>query len=463
MTDTLEEVALADVVVDINVRTDVKLDKSFVSSIRNHGIIQPPVGWRDDDGKVHITAGQRRTLAAMEIGAERIDVVIKPQEIAEAARVVTQLTENDQRQQLTDSERLHGYKQLAMFGVSIDQIARKTNKPKQHVETAIAVSNSTIATEALAAMPIDLEQAATIAEFETDPEAVDRLLQIAGERPEQIAHEAQRIRDIRAFEAAKAEAEAKYSAEGWEILETRPSWEDKTVLSLEHLWREDDDKRQRITEEQASSLDGRAVYVGQPGWQDREDGRPISIGLYVRDWKAQGLTTHESYNGSTKGPLTDEEKAARKIERQVGADLRSATTVRREWLKTTLLADRAKIDIPSAVDLIATALLGLETSQSDGKVYTIAAELLGLEVAPPKGMWDDTPRAAVRDHFRKGADPLRVALAVAIARTESVVGDPSWKSARESETTREYYRQLEEWGYELSDVEASIAKKGRKK
>lgn len=442
-TDTLEDVALADVIVDINVRTDIKLDKSFVSSIRNHGILQPPIGWRGDDGKVRITAGQRRTLAAMEIGLEQIAIVIKPQEIAEAARIVTQLTENDQRQELTDSERVFGYKQLTMFGISADQIARKTNKPRAHVDQALKVASSEVAEDAIASYPIGLEQAAALVEFEDNPADVERLLEIASTSPRSFDHEAQRIRDNRTNLAQLAELRAKYEAAGWEILADYPNT-DRNLESLHHLWRADDEDRSRLTEVDIKDLDGRAVFLSI-GWQGAHASH------YLRDYKAHGFTTYSSVNSAPQ--QTKEEKRA---ERQMGADIRSATTVRREWLKTTLLAPGSKIDIPSAIKIISGALLGADTSASDGKVYPLAAELLGYETHESKGTWDNTARTTVLQKYREGADPLRVALAVAIARTESVVGDPTWKSARESKETVEYYVQLQEWGYNLADVEQTI-------
>lgn len=457
----LERIALTDVIVDINVRTDIKLDKSFVSSIRNHGILQPPIGWRGEDGKVRITAGQRRTLAAMELELTEIDVIIKPQEIAEAARIVTQLTENDQRQELTDSERLFGYKQLAMFGVSADQIARKTNKPKAHVVQALAVAESDVATDALAAYPIDLEQAALLVEFENDPPAIERLTDVAQTSPSSLVHEAQRIRDQRAFEKAKAEVEEQLRVDGWEILEARPSWEDKTINHVGSLWQADDPETKRLTVEDAAAYEGRCAVVGQAGYHEQQEGQLTSTSYYIRGFREQGLTTWDS--GSTRGPLTDEEKAARKIERQTSADLKSATTVRRAWLRDTLLADRAKIDVSTAVGRIATAFLGLDTSASDGKVYAIAAELLDIDCEPAPNSYSSPARTAVLDVLRTGGDPLRIALGVAIARTESAVGDPTWKSAREDHRTVEYYLQLQAWGYTLSDIEQQIVKKGGKR
>lgn len=463
----LERVQLDDLLIDINVRTDVKLDREFVASIKAHGILQPPIGWRGDDGKVRITAGQRRTLAAIQLDLGTIDVILKPQEIAEAVRIVTQLAENDQRQELTTSERVHGYKQLAMFGVSPDQIARRTNRPKAQVVVALGVADSAIAVEALDALPITLEQAAVLAEFEDDAEAVDRLMQVATENPGGIMHVAQQIRDRRAYEAAKAALEAELATDGWEILDERPGWNDSTTISVRELWfpaTEDAEKRE-LDDDAIAELTGRCVLVRQAGWSGKEEGKVVEADRFIRGWKEQGLETHSWNTNRGKQAPTEAEKAVAKADRQQAADLRSATVVRREWIRTTLLAERAKIDVPAAASLIAAAVVGADTAASDGKVYPIAAELLGIEYSEPsKGTYDNRSRTAVVAALGAGTDPLRLALGVALARTESVLGDPAgWRSFRDAKTTVAYYLQLEAWGYPLSDVEAAIAHPKRRR
>lgn len=454
-TDTLEDVALADLVVDINVRTDIKLDKSFVSSIRNHGILQPPIGWRGDDGKVRITAGQRRTLAAMEIGLEQIPVIIKPQEIAEAARIVTQLTENDQRQELSDSERVFGYKQLAMFGVSADQIARKTNKPRAHVDQALKVASSELAEDAIASYPIGLEQAAALVEFEDDPAAVERLLEVAGTSPRSFDHEAQRIRDQRAYERAKADYETELAAKGWEILEERPIWSDETIKAIGSLWRVDDETKTTLDEpENTAGLTGRVVYVGRSGFGSDS---PVAATFYIRGWADQGLTTWNS--GTTAKPeLTDAEKAERKKNRALAADLKSATIVRRDWIKNTLLTAPKNIHVPDALELLTAEILATAPSASDQRTYELVVELLDLSVDPKHDKWM-TPGRLALIATRDTRDPIINALAVAIARADAALGDAKYATQiveTPTEGYAEYLKDLQNLGYTLADVEQHI-------
>lgn len=458
---TVEKINPADLIIDPNVRTEIHLDKSFVSSIRVLGFKQYPVGYRDEYGKVHVTIGQRRVSAALEIGWPVIPVVLKSKTAAEGDRaeehrILEQLAENDQRMALAESDRVASYKQLALLGVSEDQIARKTNAPRQRVKTALTVAGSQVATEALEATPITLDQAAVIAEFEHDPEAVDLLLQTAAETPDRLPHHAQRIRDQRAFEKAKTDLEDKYRDAGWEILEKRPQWDDTTFLNVDALFRADDPDETRLTEETAAALEGRAVFVGEPRWHNRDKGVIAEAWFFVRGWREQGLATHMSVKAPA-GQLSDGEKAARKAERQVNSDIRSATTVRQQWIKDTLLQNTAHTVSAAAARLTTAALLAADTAASDNRVYAIAADFLGLAYETVKGSYTNPARDAVLKHFGKlpaGSPHIpKVALAVALARTESVISDPQWKAARSAATSVSYYRQLAEWGYTLSEIE----------
>ena len=58
-------------ILEQNIRTEAPIDKAFVETIRQEGVLQPVLGWRDSEG-VHVRAGQRRTLGAREAGVATI-------------------------------------------------------------------------------------------------------------------------------------------------------------------------------------------------------------------------------------------------------------------------------------------------------------------------------------------------------------------------------------------------------
>ena len=66
---TLEMLDPTTLIVDINVRKDAALTPEFIASIKEHGVIEPVIAHRNEDGTVHVRMGQRRTLGAIEASA----------------------------------------------------------------------------------------------------------------------------------------------------------------------------------------------------------------------------------------------------------------------------------------------------------------------------------------------------------------------------------------------------------
>ena len=132
-TPTLEMLDPATLTVDINVRKDAALTADFIASIKEHGVMEPVIAHRKDDGTVHVLMGQRRTRAAVEAGRTSIPVMIieSPEE---AERIVTQVVENIQRAELTEADEADAYHQLSLIGVSAAAIAKKTGRTKTTVE-----------------------------------------------------------------------------------------------------------------------------------------------------------------------------------------------------------------------------------------------------------------------------------------------------------------------------------------
>ena len=464
----MEKVPAEHVVIDLNVRQDVRLDKSFISSVRVQGFIQPPVGFTDENAHVHVTVGQRRVSAALEIGWPVIPSLIKPKAAAEAdradeLRILTQIAENEQRASLTPAELAAGYKQLALLGVTEDQIARKTNSAKQRVHTALKVTDSTAALAAAEKRQLTLDQAAVIAEFDGDEDAVARLDKVAEESPEKLQHEAERIRNDRLDAEVRARLEQQVIDAGAST--TRMS--DQVLIS--ELWRADDDTRSRLTLAKAKKYTGLIGVVHRDGWRSPTgEDRGFQIVWYLTGWKEQGLVTW-----GTRVPLTEKEKEARRQKRADRADMVAATAVRRTWLTEVLLADGHKLDTDSVLRWINRELWHAPGTlrPSTGADRTLILQLAGTpaENRYRSGKDPDSGEALygeqlfLRDLIASTRDPLRLALTFAIGQTESVVGNPKADGFGQDPRAAGYLRQLEAWGYTLSDVEQRIIRKGRKK
>lgn len=136
-----------------DVRADARLDKAFTASIREHGVMQPVVGYRDEDGAVHVLQGQSRTLAAVEAKSESIPVCLADTP-DEAGRIITQMVENEQRTGFTDAERADGYEQLSLLGLTAAQIAKRTHSRKESVEQTLTACQSRTARDHLASVAV---------------------------------------------------------------------------------------------------------------------------------------------------------------------------------------------------------------------------------------------------------------------------------------------------------------------
>src|SRR5262245_15413901 len=106
-----------DLAVGDNVREYANLNKPFLDSIAEHGVLQPITAIRRADGVVEVRNGQRRTMAARKLGLSSIPVYVVPSTTADAAaetidRIVHQIVTNDHKSDLTDAQRARGIQQM---------------------------------------------------------------------------------------------------------------------------------------------------------------------------------------------------------------------------------------------------------------------------------------------------------------------------------------------------------------
>jgi ParB family transcriptional regulator, chromosome partitioning protein len=167
---TLEHLDPHELALETNVRDDAALIADFVDSVREHGVINPIVAVRGDDGVVRVRAGQRRTLAAREVGLPTVPVYVRPatsgdQKAQVAERVAEQIVENDHRQALTDAQRATGIQQMLDAGVSASKAAKILSVPRETVKAAATAAGSAAAMEALSSGQLSLSEAAVLTEF----------------------------------------------------------------------------------------------------------------------------------------------------------------------------------------------------------------------------------------------------------------------------------------------------------
>ena len=151
-----------------NVRGEAEatLDDGFVESIAANGVIVPIVATRDTTGCVHVRYGQRRTLAAQKAGLASVPVYVVDADVTDdAQRIVEQLVENDQRQALTEGDRIQAWKVLEIEGITAAQIAKRTGTKRDAIKTGLAVASNPTGLRLVHEVGMTLDHAAALLEL----------------------------------------------------------------------------------------------------------------------------------------------------------------------------------------------------------------------------------------------------------------------------------------------------------
>lgn len=436
---TLEMLDPATLTVDINVRKDAALTPDFIASIKEHGVMEPVIAHRKEDGTVHVLMGQRRTRAAVEAARPVIPVMIieSPEE---AERIVTQVVENIQRAELTEADEADAYHQLALIGVSAAAIAKKTGRTKTTVEGALKAKASDAGAAALG-KGYTIDEALIMAEFEGDEDATEELESVLADEPDQLLHVAQMLRDRRDRLAARAALVAELEAAGKTIVEDAGYYDEDENLFVTSAMRADGEP---ATDEDANAYKISTDYRGQ------HTATPVITG-----WKDLGFAPkYERYNGGTqaqKGPMTDEQKTERKTLIANNREMESATKVRREFVKTLLSRKTA----PKGWQYFTVHAITHHSETASGYDGKVATEMLGTKTGEDTDRWGWNP---LRDHTAKTtARPEFSLIALICAGYEKTIQKDSWRSAEKRHF--DYLHQLTQWGYTASAVEQIIIDK----
>jgi ParB family chromosome partitioning protein len=429
-TPTLEMIDPRTLTVDVNVRRDAALTPEFIASIKEHGVIEPVIAHRKDDGTVHVLMGQRRTCGAVEADAALIPVMVvaSPEE---AERITTQVVENVQRSALTDADEADAFHQLSLLGVSSAQIAKKTGRAKTQVEGALKAKKST-AGEAALSKGLSIEEALVLVEFADDEDATAHIEAVLTDDPNMLAHVAQQLRDDRAHQAARAALVAELEAAGTPIVDD-VSWgyhsTDENVRVSELL---------RADGSQATTEDANAAYINGA----------LTVIPVVTGWKELSFTLrYNSGSSATSGPMTDEQKAARKTLIANNKAMESATIVRRDFIRSLL----AKKQAPKSWQYFTVRALTHHSEVASGYEPAVAAEMAGAKIEG-KETWGWNP---LRDYVAKTTTRPEVPMiALVCAGFGKTIAKDSWRSPHRSHLT--YLTQLVTWGYTPSEVEQII-------
>jgi ParB/RepB/Spo0J family partition protein len=159
-------------------------------SIASVGVVQALTVLPDPNG-FRILAGWRRANAAAQVlddgnwpagKREAVPCLVDPSAVgAELDQLLSMVVENDQRVDLTPTERATAYAQLTLFGLDPSMIAKRVGR---HVDTVKAslklVKLGDAALKAADSGELELRDAARLSQFEADPDAMERLTRKIG-------------------------------------------------------------------------------------------------------------------------------------------------------------------------------------------------------------------------------------------------------------------------------------------
>lgn len=455
-----------------NVRDTVDQDgedfRALVASIKARGVLQAINAYVDDaTGQVTVKEGQRRTLAALKAKTAHIPVQIVAAP-SDQDRITDQLTENLHRAAMSDGQVVRAVEQLAAFGVTEAQMAKRTALPKTTIAGALAASRSDVAKQAATQAAADpdegfelgLDAMAAIAEFENQPDVVDDIVEAA--REGNLDHAVERARQDRARRDRATARAAELTAEGATVVPD-PGYAERG-RPLDQPWRV---SNLRISLAEHAECPGHAIAVVPDTWRDE----PSEIAVCLNP--AEHGHQPDSYyvTKDNKPEVSEADREAQRAERRAVLDnnkaWRAATEVRRKWLFELV----ARKSAPAAAELfIYQSLLHLDTclkdalgshgSQADGYNLKAFRDIMGLDRDGSDTYGSPRARGELQELLTASHQltPKRATLltaALILASWHHSASDLSRKQVwrNPSEVDHRMLRQMEDWGYRLSPVE----------
>ena len=148
----------------------------LVTSIKQHGILQPIVVETIEEGRYKLHIGSRRVAAARIIGLEKVPALVLNDQLKAEKSIAIMLVENLHREDLDPIDEAEAYATLKDMGTKVSAIARLVGKERTYVSHSLrllrlhprvreAVRQRTFPREhALALLRLEPEQQLSLAE-----------------------------------------------------------------------------------------------------------------------------------------------------------------------------------------------------------------------------------------------------------------------------------------------------------
>lgn len=436
-----------------NIRLNLQLTDSLVQTVRTHGVLQ------DLHVRVSLTGlvvheGHRRHAAALKAGVPLVPVlVVEP--VSDQEALEQQLVMNDEHAHVTSVERARTLQQLVLLGVPAQDIHRRTGARLAEVRAARQVCSAPepvrtlgkrapqldLVTLGRIGEAADLLQEAgtleeTLQEIEEDPESADHVLEWARKRA------ASKRAFARAADAVRAAGTTPLT---WSDISSGRSRAKRLAELL-------DEHGEPLTSEGHVSCPGHALILQEDPDSPADNPEWTAASAACTDWVANGHRNRWAgpASGATSGPLPAEVAEQRARVRRGNLDMEAASSVRRRWIKESLLPRKQPPagweDLVLQVTVWAHANVSLVARDK-------GLEHLGLSLEE------------LRDAPARGAMGL---LSLHLAYLEGVIEKSSWRTDSHGPTRTarrllgRYLTALEAWGYHLAAIEKTFTTGGEK-
>ena len=455
-TDTIVRVDPGTLFIGANVRRDAELSEYFTQSIRESGVRIPIVAYEGAEGLV-VVDGQRRTLAALEVGLTEVPVAIVEMP-EESVRLLDQVLANEQRLELTEKDAAKAISDLALFDLEVPVIAARLGFDPQFVEKAITVGRSKAASKVLDTTRADLDDAFLLAEFDDDPEGQEQLIALA-EAGSYWAGRAQQMRDAKEI----AEVEAQIQEQGLTLIKDPSHGGDPAAVT--HLYL---DKGQTkplrdlpIEDLKAKVGDGLRAYASLKYTGGRRHG---AMAYAVAGWEARGFFGYRS--GAQQKAETPEQIEAAKVARREARETTKAWVAEGALRIAFLQQLVQRKTMPKGWELVtARRMLDSQGSFSTTQLKSIHA-ILQLADNPATHSLRSTIQAHLETH-PTSAPQIMLAVDLGCMEGGGEFEKKGWDGKAygvETDRTAKYLQLLESWGHTLGDVEkAAVAAAAKKK
>jgi len=306
------------------------------------------------------------------------------------------------------------------------------------VKTALAVAGSELASAAVDRYDLTLTQAAVIAEFEGEDDAVKHLVLTAKRNPGNWDHTVSRLREDRKTAAAHAA--------------TVKGLVDAGVTVIDHPTRGQGPVALDNLIDGAGNVLDASAHTACPGHAAAvSDYRPDEVTYYCLDPVAHG---HQGrWAGAVVTPsvvggkMTEEAKAARREIIEGNKSWRAAEPVRRQWVRDLL----ARKSPPKAtLRFCVTEILAEPDRVGDGK-DTLLADL--LHKPEPGHSYGRGVGATAAADVTEARLPLLLLAQIAADR-EQTMSEATWRHANPS--AARWFAFLASTGYTLADIEQRV-------